>query len=410
MQLKRAKALLISLSILLTFFFSNNFGLIDVEKTSIITAIAIDKEQDEYILTAQVAVPEATDTNTENQKAQLSSKGKTIGEALKEMGNVSGWFPKLAFCNLIILGNSIANENVVNLLDYFAKTLRLQDSALIALSEKTAKEILSLSTPLDNISSFAIQKILLKAPQFDNDVAPTDIKTFVSGYYSKNQSGYMPLIKVISADNGSGSEGQKNDNSSSSGVGSGTSSGGDQKSQGANTQSNNLFDARTTALFYKGKFVDTLSPQETLTFNAFNESISGTSLAVNDVPINGKMCNYLLTVMSDNHSLKVKATDSGIDLSFNLSLFCKVSDVFSTDTEDSLSSNTPLPKPLMEKTKQLLTENILGLVNKSISSGCDFLKIKEKLYRYNHSKYSQFKDNFLSKLNVNINVDVRGQR
>ena len=105
MRLKRAKALLICLSILLTLFFSNNFGLIDVEKTSIITAIAIDKEQDEYILTAQVAVPEATDTNTENQKAQLSSKGRTIGEALKEMGDISGWFPKLAFCNLIILGN-----------------------------------------------------------------------------------------------------------------------------------------------------------------------------------------------------------------------------------------------------------------------------------------------------------------
>ncbi len=410
MRLKRAKALLLSVSILLTLFFSNNFGLIDVEKTSIITAIAIDKEQDEYILTAQVAVPEATDTNTENQKAQLSSKGKTIGEALKEMGDVSGWFPKLAFCNLIILGNSLANENVVNLLDYFAKTLRLQDSALVALSEKTAKELLSLSTPLDNISSFAVQKILLKATQFDNDVAPTDIKTFVSGYYSKNQSGYMPLVKVISADNGSGSEGQKSDNSSSSGGGSGASSGGDQKSQGANTQSNNLFDARTTALFFKGKKVGELSPEETVTFNAFNESISGTSLAVNNVPLNDKECNYLITIMNDSHSLKVNATDNGIDLNFCLSIFCKVSDVFSTDTKDSLSSNTPLPKPLVEKTKQMLTNSIISLVNKSVSSNCDFLNIKEKLYRYNYSKYSQYKDNFLSKLNVKINVDVSGQR
>ena len=407
MQLKKAKFLLLSVFILLTLFFSNNFGLIDVEKTSIITAIAIDKEQNEYIITAQVAVPEATDTNTENQKAQLSSKGKTIGQALKEMGDVSGWFPKLAFCNLIILGNGLASENVVNLLDYFAKTLRLQDSALVVLSEKTAKEILSLSTPLDNISSFAIQKILLKAPQFDNDVAPTDIKTFVSGYYSKNQSGYMPLIKVISADNGSGSEGQKSDNSSSSGT---SPSGQDQKSQGANSQSNNLFDARTTALFFGGKLVGELSPEETLIFNAFKESIGGTSLAINDVTLNGKQSNYFITILNDNHSLKVNATDSGIDLDFCLSLFCKVSDVHATDTEDSLSSNTPLPKPLIDKTKQMLTKNILSLVNKSVSSGCDFLNIKEKLYRYNNSKYSLYKDNFLSKLNVKINIDVRGQR
>ena len=409
MRLKRAKFILLSVVVLFTLFFSNNFGLIDVEKTSIITAIAIDRENDEFILTAQVAVPEATDTNTENQKAQLSGKGKTVGEALKDLGDISGWYPKLAFCNLIILGNDLSNENAIKLLDYFAKTLRLQDSALVALAENTAKEILSLSTPLDNISSFAIQKILLKAPEFDNDVATTDIKTFVSGYYSKNQSGYMPLIKVISADNGSGDEGQKSDNSSLGGA-SGGSGGGDQKSQGANTQSNNLFDARTTALFYKGKLVGTLSPEQTLTFNAFNESISGTSLSISDVMINDKKYNYLLNVMNDSHSLKVKATDSDINLEFNLSLFCKVSDVFATDLEDSLSSNTPLPKPLIEKTQKMLTDNILGLVNKSVSSNCDFLNIKEKLYRYNHSKYSLYKDNFLSKLKVKINVSVRGQR
>ncbi len=410
MRLKRAKFVLLSVFILLTFFFSNNFGLIDVEKTSIITAIAIDFEQDEFILTAQVAVPEATDTNTENQKAQLSGKGKTVGEALKDLGDTSGWFPKLAFCNLIILGNELKNENVVKLLDYFAKTLRLQDSALVAFAEKTAKEILSLSTPLDNISSFAVQKILLKAPQFGGDVAPTDIKTFVSGYYSNNKSGYMPLIKVISADNGSGDEGQKSDNSSLGGKSSGSLGGGDQKSQGANTQSNNLFDARSTALFFGGKFVGELSPEQTLTFNAFNKSISGTSIAIDDVQINGKSYNFLLSVMNDSHSMKVKATDTNIELEFCLNLFCKVGDVFAVDSEDSLSSNTPLPQPLIEKTEKMITDGVISLVNKSVDSGCDFFRIKEKLYRYNYSKYSQYKDNFLSKLKVKINANVRGQR
>ena len=116
MRLKRAKFFLIIILLLFTFFFSNDFGLIDVEKTSIVTAIAVDYENDEYLVTTQAAVPEATDTNTENQKAQLSGKGKTVGEALKDLADLSGWFPKLAFCNLIILGNELANDNVVNVL------------------------------------------------------------------------------------------------------------------------------------------------------------------------------------------------------------------------------------------------------------------------------------------------------
>ena len=58
----------------------------------------------------------------------------------------------------------------------------------------------------------------------------------------------------------------------------------------------------------------------------------------------------------------------------------------------------------------IIVKNITEVVNTSINTGCDFLRIKEKLYRFNYSKYSLFKDNFLSKLKVKINLDVRGQR
>ena len=88
----------------------------------------------------------------------------------------------------------------MNALDYFAKTLRVQDSALVVMCEKSAKEILALATPLDNISSFAIQKILLKTIGFNRDIATTDIKTFCSGHYSDSASAYMPVIKCIKAD------------------------------------------------------------------------------------------------------------------------------------------------------------------------------------------------------------------
>ena len=406
MRLKRAKFLLFSVMILLTFFLSNDLELINVEKTSIITAIAVDKENNDYLITAQVAVPEATDANTENQKAQLSGKGKTVGEAIKDLGNTSGWFPKLAFCNLIILGNDLANENVVKVLDYFAKTLRVQDSALVVLAEKSGKEILSLSTPLDNISSFAIQKIVLKTIGFDADVAHNDIKSFCTGYYSLSSSSYLPIIKVISADGGSGNEGESADNSTSSG--SSSSSQGD-KAKGSNSDSNNLFDVKTTALFKNGKKVGELDEDLTHTFNAFNYSLTGTSLSIPDVPIQDKLANYFITVFRENHSFKVTA-DNEVNLTFNLSLYCKITDVDIPDTDDSLSTNFPLPIKLIEKTQNMLTENIQKMVQKSVETGCDFLKIKEKLYRYNHSKYSLFKDNFLSKLKVKINVEVQGPR
>lgn len=408
MQLKRAKFFILIFFFLFTLFLSNDFGLIDVEKTSIITALAVDKEEDYYVVTAQIAVPEAIDAYTENKKAQLSGKGKTIGEALKYMADVSGWFPKLAFCNLIILGNNVANENVVKVLDYFAKTLRLQDSALVAVAQDKASDILSFATPLDNLSSFAIQKIILKASGFDKDVASTDIKTFCSYYYSPNSSGYMPLIKVVKAENGD--SGGQSGSSSSKSVSSASSQGGqNQKSQDGSKESNILFDARTTALFKNGVKVGELSPDLTFAFNTFHYPMTGSSISVENVLINEQNSNYLLTIFDNKHSFKVNATNNEVVLDFDLSLFCKVADVNAIGTEESISATTPLPKEVIQKANQKLTDDIKSMVYLSVSTGCDFLRIKEKLYRFNYSKYSLYKDNFLTKLKVNTKVNVHGQ-
>ncbi len=409
MRLKRAKFCMLIVVVLFTFFFSNDFGLIDVEKTSIVTAIAVDYEDEKYLVTLQAAVPEATDTNTENQKAQLSGKGSSVGEALKNLGDVSGWFPKLAFCNLIIIGNGLAETNVVNVLDYFAKTLRIQDSALVTLAEKKASDLLSLSTPLDNISSFAMQKIILKTSGFDRDVSPTDIKTFCAGHYSINQSAYMPLIKVISADNGSSEGGAKQDNSQGSNGGS-QSSGQNEKGSGSNAQSNNLFDASTTALFKNGKKVGELDTNLTLAFNAFLTPLDGTSISVKDVEYNGKKVNFLLSIVNGNSSFNVTALEDKILLEFNLRLFCNVADVNTDYSTDSTSQNKPLPKQLVDKAVSQFEGYIKDLVDTSVQTGCDFLKIKEKLYRYNNSKYSLFKDDYLSKLTTKIKVEISGQK
>lgn len=411
MQLKKAKFFIIIFFFVFTLFLSNDFGLIDVEKTSIITALAVDKEDDYYVVTAQIAVPEAIDAYTENKKAQISGKGKTIGEALKYMADVSGWFPKLAFCNLIILGNEVTNENVVKVLDYFAKTLRLQDSALVAVAENKASKILSLATPLDNLSSFAVQKIILKASGFDMDVAATDIKTFCSYYYSPNSSGYMPLIKVVNAesdDNGGQSGGQSG--ADSQGASQASSQGGqNQKSQDKTKESNVLFDARTTALFKNGIKVGELSPDLTFVFNTFHYSMQGSSIPVDNVLVNKQNANYLLTIFDNKHHFKVNATNDDVVLNFDLSLFCKVGDVNAVGTKESISATTPLPNEVIKKANQKLTDDINALVDVSVQTGCDFLRIKEKLYRFNYSKYSLYKDNFLTKLKVNTKVNVHGQ-
>ncbi len=409
-QTTRAKIIMLAVFLVFTFFFSNDFGLIDVEKTSIITAIAIDKEDDgNYVVTAQIAVPEATDTNTENQKAQISGKGSTIGAAIKDFGDTSGWFPKLSFCNLILIGNGFSDSNVIKVLDYFAKTLRVQDSALVAMSEKKASELLEIASPLDNISSFALQKVLLKTRGFDRDVAATDIKTFCARHYSESRSAFMPLIKIVPSSMGKSSDQQGNSSGGSStetGKDTGSSGGGG----GQEKNKNYLFDAKTTALFKDGVMVGQLDENNTLCYNALTSEFKGTTIPVDDVETLNTKSNYLLTVMRAEPKMTLKATKDDIILNINLILHCRVSDHNADNSDQALSENKPLPKPLREKAEKFFTDNINGIIETAKQTGCDVLKIKEKLYRFNHKQYSRYKDNFLDVLKTNVKVSVTGQK
>ncbi len=401
MQLRKAKFIMLVVFALFVFFFSNDFGLIDVEKTAIITAVAVDKMDNNYTVTAQIAVPEATDTNSENLKTQISGKGSTIGGAIKNLGDFSGWFPKLAFCNLILLGDSLSGENVIDVLDYFAKSLRVQDSALVALADGNAGELIAKSTPLDNISAFALQKIMLKNIGFDADIASTDIKTFCVGHYSINGSAYMPIVKAVKSSESSSKESGQG--------GSGESSGNKSASSKSSEDKNNLFDARRTALFLDGKKVGELSPELTQTYNALFGAFEGTSFAVDNVEFKGQKTNYLLTAINCTPSVKLYASENDLVLKINLSLYCKVVDHSANGSTEALSQNQPIPDVVKTKAENYFTNNINDLILTEKQTGCDFMNIKQKLYRFNHKEYSRYKDNYLSVLRTEISVSVNGQ-
>lgn len=407
MKARKAKIIMLVVLATFVFFFSSDFGLIDVEKTSIITAVAIDKDSSGYLVTAQIAVPEATDTNSENLKAQISGRGSTVGGAIKDFGDLSGWFPKLAFCNLIIIGDGLIDDNVVGVLDYFAKSLRVQDSALVALSQSKASELLELATPLDNISAFALQKILLKNTGFDRDVHSTDVKTFCSGHYSRNASAVMPIIKVVPAGEDDG--GDKTSDQSKQAC-SNYNSQTEQNQNKEKEKSNHLFDAKTTALFKDGIKVGELDEQSTLIFNALTENFRGTTLAVNDVEFNGKNTNYLLTVVKNKPKIKVKATENDLFVEISLDLYCKVADHDTDNSKATLALNSSVPDNVKRKAEKNIKDTIEELILTEKMTECDFLNIKEKLYRHNFKQYSRYKDNFLSVMKTNVCVNVHGQK
>ena len=70
-------------------FLSNDFGLTDVQKTAIVVAAGIDRQDDTFIITSQIDIPQSSNQGNASQAVQIVSRGKTVGEAFEEI-NANG--------------------------------------------------------------------------------------------------------------------------------------------------------------------------------------------------------------------------------------------------------------------------------------------------------------------------------
>ena len=191
----RSKAFVFGAAALFLLFFSNDFGMIDIQKTSIVTAIGIDAaaEEDLVDVTAQIAVPDETGKKASN----VAVKGAaTVGEAIAEFNQKTGWYPTLVHCRLILLGEDTAKRNVFEVLDFFLRSQFVEDSCLIAVCEGRADEALQAKSPVGDLTFSAIEKVLSSEAQKTGLVSVTSLREFAIGYYSKSGSGFLPYLSV----------------------------------------------------------------------------------------------------------------------------------------------------------------------------------------------------------------------
>ena len=148
---------LLIVTVLLFLFISGDFGMIDVQKTAIVMAVGIDREEDTFIVTSQIAVPQSSKQGKATETVQLVSRGKTVADAFKEINAKTGWYPKLVFCHLIVIGEKTAQKNAFDALEFFLLDEYMSDNCLIATCDGLAKDILNVTALVDPSGSVAMQ-------------------------------------------------------------------------------------------------------------------------------------------------------------------------------------------------------------------------------------------------------------
>lgn len=397
MKTFKIRVALILGALLAIFYFSSDFALIDIEKTAIIVAIGIDEgENSRYKITAQIAIPQATDTAAANDDAVVIGDGNTVMEGIQNIGAKTGWHPKLSFCSLILIGRKVAENGVKDVIDYFIVSEKVQNSAIVAMADDKAGEILTSKTPLDAISSFAVSKIVLKSRWMTNTVPNANLKKIALSEYSSSKSSFMPVIKPIkentkSKEGGSSSitastkSGGSEDSGGGSGGGggSGESSGG---SSGGKDVPDKVYDASTLAVFSEFKLKGEFDEELTQIFNMLMGPLGESYITLE----NGDE-KTLLALSNGTRSVKVNL-EKKPTIEVKLSFKVEISDSSEGYSLDKLNRRSVVDEETITKVTDKLNVLLLKLVDKVKESGADALLIRDKIYKFSNSRFEEFKN------------------
>ncbi len=197
---------------------------------SIITAVGVDKKDDEYEITVQYIVPQASG-GQENLKVS-SGKGKSVGEVFEKLNLEIGKTFGFAHCRFLAFNDEAGKENLTKILDYLLRRKTNTNNIVLISTKESAKDLLSTATGIDS----DLYTFLSNSGNSSELKAYNDLTTI--GDFYKTYLGPVNCMCVYIVDTkeppSSSSEGGSSGGSggSSGGSSSGSESGGSSSSSG----------------------------------------------------------------------------------------------------------------------------------------------------------------------------------
>lgn len=419
------RAFVFAAAFLLLLFASNDFGLIDIQKTAIVLALGVDASAQEGLLdvTAQIG---SADANGAAQASNITIEGvSTVGEAIARLNRRTGWYPTFVHCRLLLLGGQTAERDVFGILDYFLRSEYIEDSCLVALCAGRAQEALEAGAPGGELTANAIVKVFSGEAQKTGLVSAVSLREFAKGYYGAGASGRLPYLTLLQeAESGppQGS-GQGAASASAPGLASAAASapvlegegfvsvseGGNFVSAseaaqpcgalaegkkgvltpcasssggqgGSGTGGQEVFDVSQTALFAGGKKVGMLRASETLAVNLAEISTDFAYAAVR-VQEEGAEVVYQLKVRIEGKKKKLRIEGGVPVLSVRVRALAQVIDAARPAGLVEVAESAIVPAHVLRAAEEQYRAAFLSAAERAHAAGCDLFSLHEKLRR-----------------------------
>lgn len=403
---RKWSALLYALAIILLsfLFFTNDFGLVDIRKTSIIVGVGIDVRDEQIKLTAQIAVPQPAENGENTQFTSVDGEGETVAAALNQINAKIGFYPKLLFCKLVLLGESCQGEDIFRILDYFYRNEYTQLTPLVAMCKGEAGELMQQQLPFGENVSQSIERLLSDEAKKSANVSTVNLKRLGSLRYSRSSACFMPFIDAQpqgGQEGGSGGEGAGGSSGEGNSSGGGSSA---SQSGGSSGEQATDFLCTQTAYFNGGKFVGLLDEEQAFALNLLSNevrrAIVGCSTEENYFTLGLKNCDGGI-------SLQVKEGKPRLTLQFTA--VAKVLDVNKANLPEEAIKQESTAKDVLKACEDKIRARFESLLDAIVGNDCDILGVRNLLYKYCYKDYEKFKDTLLSEMQTEYRIQIVSQ-
>lgn len=391
---KVAKIAFILLTVAMLFlFFSNDFGLVDIHKASIVVAVGVDVTESGYEVTAQAAVPTPAQGEGSAAYTQVTGEGVTVAEAVDDINAKTGFYPKLAFCNLVILGENCKDSGLFTVLDYFYRNDYVPLTALVAMCRGSAKELLGQKPADGGMSSSAIQRAMSEELKNSANASTINLKLLAQDANSPSASAYMPFIE--SSQDGSGGA-----TTASSGGSSGSSSGssGGRAKRGGNSAE---FTCRTTAAFSDGGFAGVLDEEQAFALNLLRSQVR---LAIVNAVYEG--VDYTVGLKNNSCTMQMAVEEDAPVLTVRYRALANVQSSKSRPAAEGSANSHLVDEGVLRAVSGEIEKRMRSLESFCTQNGCDLLGAERMLYQRFYSDYQLLKGGVLPVLKVKYDIKI----
>lgn len=348
----------------------------ELNDLAIVSGISIDKNNEEYIVTAEIINPKKQQDASSGKEPEFviyTGKGTSMQEAFRKIVKES---PKKLYgaqMDVLIIDEETAKTELKNILDFFSRDPEVRSEFYVLVGKST--NVLEITTPLDKISS---KNILDSLEANNNYLGYANLVTYhdlVDNYLNPNIELALPTVEVI---------GNKNN--------------GDNIKNIESTSAETTSVISNIGVFKSNKFLGYLTEEESQAYNMVMNNVKITLMKTNyknDEFIINEILKYSSKVDVDikkkkvTISIKGKATIAEANYSGNL------------ESEKVIEK---IQKDLNKTTENFIKNNIESTIKKYNS---DIYGFRDMFYKKDPKAYKKLKENWYKDTFPELEIEVK---